>query len=230
MSAGWLIVFAKAPRPGLVKTRLAPPLDLEQAAALYEAMLDDVLEASAAWAKRFDLEAVLAIHPPDALAEVVPRALPAFRLQAQRGQDLAQRMANAFAEAAAAGAPFALLRGSDSPALGPDHVEAALGRLEAGDDLVLTPDAGGGYALIGQRRPRRALFDVPMSTRDVLRHTLAIADSLGLQSSTTRATIDLDHVEDLVAIESLDPAESSDLCPRTVEAIRDLRSTGVLST
>ena len=227
MKPGWLVVFAKAPRPGMVKTRLAPPLDLEQAAELYAAMLGDVLEVSGRWADRAGLEAVLAFHPPDAVAEMLRRCPPPFRLQAQSGPDLSARMANAFAEGASAGARFVLLRGSDSPALGPAHLDQAISALESGEDLVLTPDGSGGYALIAARRARSELFALPMSTTEVLSQTLDIANSLGLRVTLTDPTPDLDQVEDFACLDTLSAQETSDLCPRTVEAIADLRESGV---
>lgn len=228
MSRGWLIVFAKAPRPGLVKTRMAPPLSLEQASWLYEAMLADVLDASADFAAEFDLEPVLAFHPPDAVGEMIGRTPPAFRLQVQRGEGLAERMANAFAEAAAAGAPFALLRGSDSPALGRAQIEAASLHLEAGTEVVLTPDRAGGYALVGQRAPDPRIFDVPMSMDDMFERTVSRCADLGLSVHETKPTFDLDRIEDLGSLDSVSPDRASDLCPRTVEAFAELRRLGVL--
>jgi rSAM/selenodomain-associated transferase 1 len=228
LSRGWFIVFAKAPRPGLVKTRLSPPLSLDQCADFYEQMLSDVLEASARFAAEFDLEPVLAFHPPDAASELIHRAPPGFRLQAQRGTGLGERMANAFAEGAAAGAEWVLLRGSDSPGLGFDQVGTAVSRLKAGDDLVLTPDEGGGYSMIGLRKPCRELFDVQMSAQDMLQRTVETANRLGLGSTLTSPAFDVDRVADLAAVDSLAVEESSDLCPRTVEAIEALRSDGVL--
>ncbi|MEM9176608.1 MAG: DUF2064 domain-containing protein [Myxococcota bacterium] len=228
MKRGWLIVFAKAPRPGLVKTRMSPPLGLDQAAELYEAMLADVLDASARFAAELDLEPVLAVHPPDAVAEMVGRAPPSFRLQVQKGLGLAERMANAFAEAVAAGAPFALLRGSDSPALDQTQIEVAKLQLEGGTDVVLTPDGGGGYAMVGQKAAEPRLFEVPMSTDDMIDRTVSLCADLGLAVHETKPTFDLDGVDDLQAVESLPSGRASDLCPRTVEAIADLRHRGVL--
>ena len=174
MSRGWLVVFAKAPRPGLVKTRLSPPLSADESAELYEGMLSDVLEASARFAVALDLEPVLAFHPAGAANELIHLAPPGFRLHVQRGMGLADRMANAFAEGAAAGAGWVLLRGSDSPVLGLAQVEAAARQLDRGADLVVTPDSGGGYAMVGLRRPCPALFEIPMSTPDVLALTLDV--------------------------------------------------------
>jgi len=232
LSRGWLIVFAKAPRAGLVKTRFAPPLSLDQAAVLYEAMLSDVLVESARAAAEYDLEAVLAFYPEDGMRELLSRCPHPFRLQRQTGNGLAERMANAFAEAAAGGAPFALLRGSDSPALDRAHVGDMVDRLKAGDDLVLTPDLGGGYAMIGQSMsrsgPEAALFDVPMSTGEVLAETRKIANQFALHHSLTQPTFDLDSVEDLHSLDALSLEVSSDLCRHTVEAISNFRKSGVL--
>lgn len=228
MSRGWLVVFAKAPRAGLVKTRLSPPLSLEQAAGLYDAMLADVLETSRRWAADFDLEAVLAFHPPDAVAEMLRRAPPEFRLQEQRGPDLATRMANAFAEGEAASAPFVVLRGSDSPALSVEHLRQAIAAIERGDDLVLAPDGGGGYALIAARHAPSALFEIPMSTAEVLGQTLDMASSLDLAWSLVDETHDLDRIDDIAWFEALPSAEGSDSCPHTVQAIAELRQRGVL--
>jgi rSAM/selenodomain-associated transferase 1 len=222
VSRGWLIVFAKAPRPGLVKTRMSPPLSLDECAELYEAMLVDVLEASAGFAATLDLSPVLAFHPPDAALELIRYAPPGFRLHVQRGADLAERMANAFAEAAAAGASRILLRGSDSPGLEYALFETAMSRLDAGDDVVLTGDQSGGYALIGLRAPQPALFELAMSAHDVMEQTLRIAGSLGLRSSITTPCFDLDRVDDFRCLDALSPAQSLDLCPRTVKLISSL--------
>jgi len=77
---GAVIVFAKAPRPGLVKTRMAPPLSPDQAAELYSNLLDDVLEATGVFAEALGLSAVVAVHPPDACSEIALRAPRNFRV------------------------------------------------------------------------------------------------------------------------------------------------------
>ncbi len=226
MSRGWLVVFAKAPRPGLVKTRMSPPLSLDEAALLYGEMLADVLAASARFASQLDLDPVVAFHPADAARELVHRAPPGFRLQAQHGRDLGERMARACREAAAAGVDRILIRGSDSPALGIEPFEQTLARIDSGDDLVLTPDQDGGYAMIGLRTPESRLFQITMSTASVLDDTLARAAALGLRASTTDPAFDLDTVADLWRFRAWlreRPAPvASDLCPRTLEALDSL--------
>ena len=228
MSRGWLIVFAKSPRPGLVKTRMSPPLTLLQAAELYETMLADILDASLRFAKELDLDPVLAYYPPDAASEFMDRAPAGYRLQEQRGLDLNGRMANAFAQAAAAGVTRILLRGSDSPALDLDVHQGMLDRLDNGDDLVLTPDQGGGYALIGMRTARPAVFELPMSTDQVMEQTLTAARAIGLKSSLTKPGFDLDHVGDFHCFDSLPTESLLDLCPRTVASIALAPLRGVL--
>lgn len=100
---GVLIVFAKEPRPGLVKTRMTPPLPPEIAAELYAHLLDDVLQATADAARELGFAPVLVVHPPEAVKALAERAPAGFRVSAQRGPDLGARMAVALAEAAAGG-------------------------------------------------------------------------------------------------------------------------------
>lgn len=228
MSRGWLSVFAKAPRPGRVKTRFTPPLSPEDAASLYAAMLRDVLPASAAFARRLGLEPVLHFDPPDAARELERLAPAGFRLLPQRGRGLAERMANAFEEASAAGAERVLLRGSDSPGLDLATCEEALALLDGGADVVLTPDQGGGYALIALKAPHSELFDVPLSTRSVFDQTVARARAKGLVVSATRVSFDLDVASDLARLDAIEPSRSSVLCPETVQIVRDFRARDVL--
>jgi len=199
VSAGSLVVFAKAPRPGTVKTRLCPPLRPEQAAELYACMLDDVLETSAAACRELHLAALLAVHPPDAVAELAARA-PGFHVLAQRGADLGERMEAAAAEAAGRLPGAVLLRGSDSPALSLEAIRAALAAL-ASADLVVAPGADGGYDLIALAAPAPGLFRHPMSTSSVLDDTLAAARARGLGCQVLPfQTFDLDTPPDLARL------------------------------
>jgi rSAM/selenodomain-associated transferase 1 len=228
VSRGWLIVFAKAPRAGQVKTRLCPPLSSAEACEFYRAMLADILEATLEFAQALDLLPVLAFSPSDAEVAFKELSPDGFRLQKQQGRDLSERMANAFAEAETAGAERILLRGSDSPALDFAHHQAVIDALDTGDDLVLTPDQGGGYTLIGMRRSCPAIFDFPMSTESVLEQSLAAARSLGLRSSLTPPSFDVDTVGDFQFFDDLALAPSVGLCPRTIQALLTLPGCSVL--
>lgn len=222
-SAGTLVVFAKQPRPGLVKTRLCPPLDPAEAAELYACMLEDVLHASAAFAGRLGLDAVLAVHPPEACAELARLAPTPFRVIRQRGAELGSRMGWALREAAAAGARKVLMRGSDSPCLDGSAIATALAALERAD-LVIAPDRDGGYGLVGLRRPAAELFEHPMSTRSVLDDTLANARRLGLSHELLEPGFDIDSARDLALLASARGAHNAQLCPRTLAMLdaRDL--------
>jgi rSAM/selenodomain-associated transferase 1 len=215
-----IAVFAKPPRPGLVKTRMSPPLSPEQAAALYRAMLDDVLATTAQLVRQRGLEAMLCCHPEDGCSDMVMRAPKQFRVVAQRGRDLASRMSWAFAEAAAGGATRMLLRGSDSPAMRVEQIEEALETLEE-CDVVICPDASGGYALVGLRGPAPGLFDHPMSTDSVLCDTLSNAQSLGLVARTMTGCFDLDTVGDFAHLARAREEGETEQCPRTIKYLDD---------
>ncbi|MEE8581130.1 MAG: TIGR04282 family arsenosugar biosynthesis glycosyltransferase [Myxococcota bacterium] len=220
---GAILVFAKAPRSGLVKTRMSPPLSLDEAAELYAHMLDDVLVATAEIAALLDLAPVLVVHPGEACAELADRAPKAYRIIPQRGRDLAERMTWAMAELASGGISPILLRGSDSPVLGEEIVRQAVEALES-NDLVLCPDLDGGYNLVGLRSPAAGLFDHPMSTETVLEDTLASARTLGLRANLLPPSFDLDTAADLAELARLRGESTALLCPRTIAYLdeRDL--------
>jgi rSAM/selenodomain-associated transferase 1 len=210
-----IVVFAKAPIPGRVKTRMIPPLSPDQAAAFYAAMLADVLDVTAEFAERRGLEAVLAVDPPDRCGELARRAPQGYRVVAQRGPGLSARMGWAVAEAAAGGHERVLVRGSDSPALEPAILDAALDALDD-CDLSVCPDLDGGYSLIGVHRPWPGLFDHPMSTDRVLEDTLANATRLGLAPRVLPPRFDLDTAGDLAHLARARDAGEANGCRRTL--------------
>jgi glycosyltransferase A (GT-A) superfamily protein (DUF2064 family) len=125
----------------------------------------------------------------------------------------------AIREAAASGANRILLRGSDSPTLDLERIEAVLVSLDE-FDLAISPDLGSGYNLLGVRKPTPGLFDLPMSTRTVLEDTLANAAALGLRTEVQLASFDVDTANDLnrLAAARVGPCAScvADMCPRTL--------------
>jgi len=223
VSRGSLVVFAKQPVPGAVKTRLSPPLSSEEAAELYRAMLADVLVESARAARAAGLDPVLAVHPGRAARELVDRAPAPFRAVAQCGPGLAQRMAWALGEAAAAAGWPVLLRGSDSPALSAEAICAAAEAL-ARSDLVIVPDRDGGYSLVGLRRPAPGLFDHSMSTDRVENDTLMGAKRIGLSSVRLDPSFDIDTIADLRHLAEGRTRGLAPRCPRTLRYLdeRDL--------
>ena len=214
-----LVVFAKEPVPGRVKTRLVPPFSPQQAAEFYAAMLDDVLDSSASLARELGIGAWLAVDPPGALRALARRAPTGFRVVPQRGANLGERMGWAVREAFASGARRVLIRGSDSPAVDGEKIRSALTALSE-SDLVVSPDLDGGYNLVGLRVPAPGLFDHPMSTRTVLEDTLANARAAGLRCDLQEPAFDIDTAEDLVhlarARRGPNRTEITKLCSRTL--------------
>jgi hypothetical protein len=209
---GALVVFAKWPEPGAVKTRLCPPLSPEQAAEFYDAMLADVLAAMAREAPARGLALVLAVHPRERAGDFAARA-PGWRIAAQEGADLSARMEHAAARELAHGAACVLLRGSDSPALGAEVLDAALAAL-ARVDVALSPDRDGGYNLVALRRFEAGLFSHAMSTSRVLEDTRAAAHALGLTSEVLAPCFDVDTSAEFALLRDARPRAGT-RCPRT---------------
>jgi rSAM/selenodomain-associated transferase 1 len=214
-NSGVLVVFAKHPQPGYVKTRMTPALTPELAAAFYAEMLADVLAESARACEALGLCGVLAVSPTEAMRSMADIAPSGFRIVAQSGPDLGARMAHEVAGALATGTRRIVLRGSDSPALGEALLTQIFRALEAAD-VVASPDLDGGYSAIGLRGPAGEIFDHKMSTREVLRDTLARAENAGLATRTLEACFDLDTLEDLQHLARVRHELPIERCPRTL--------------
>ena len=205
-SAAALVLFAKAPVPGEVKTRLCPPLTPDEAATLHGTFVMDALESSAAAAsrglpkqgpKRFDR--ILACWPSsDHVFFQIMQERHHVGIIDQVGDDLGARMAAAADAMFARGYQRVLLAGTDLPDLPESVYEEALSLLTT-HDVVLGPSFDGGYYLIGLGRPAAELFrDVPWSTDQVLRVTLAKAKEAGLSAAQLSMQRDIDTLDDLL--------------------------------
>ncbi len=190
-----LVVIAKEPLPGRVKTRLCPPLEPEHAAALAEAALADTLDAVASTdAPRRAL--VLDGSPG-------PWLPAGFDVIAQRGDGLAGRLANATRDVGEA----LLIVGMDTPQVTGALLADALRTLaEPGVDAVLGPTSDGGYWTIGLCDPDPAVFDdVPMSTAGTGAAQRDRLEQLGLRTVELGVLRDVDTYEDAVAVAALAP-------------------------
>lgn len=203
-----LLVFAKAPVPGRVKTRLIPALGAVRAAALHARLVDQTLAITSrvdAWRTE------LWCHPdrenPD-LVECAGRHHAVLR--EQTGIDLGERMHNAFVTTLAE-AERAVLIGTDCPGLRVDHISRAFEALRVGADAVLGPAIDGGYYLIGLGDPEpEAFVDVPWGSETVLASTRQRLQGLGLRVSELPMLRDLDRPQDLRYFPALDTALRSD--------------------
>jgi rSAM/selenodomain-associated transferase 1 len=188
-----LVVMAKEPLPGSVKTRLCPPLSPEQAATLAEAALADTLTA-VAWTPARRRVLVLDGSPG-------PWLPPGFDVVAQRGDGLAARLANATRDV---GEPLVFL-GMDTPQVTRALLCTALDRLAAGD-AILGPTADGGYWTIGVREPDPSVFeDVPMSSAGTAAAQRERLARLGLRTAELEALRDVDTYDDAVAVAAAAP-------------------------
>ncbi len=193
-----LIIFAKEPVPGQVKTRLSPPLSAETAARLYQGFLCDTLEEMERLAA---LRLALAYSPAGSQTYFQNLAPPGVNLFPQEGADLGERMARAFDRGFGAGFEVVLLRGSDTPDLPGSVVLEAAAVLESGQaQVALGPALDGGYYLVGLTAPHPELFrEVAWSGPEVLGDTLARARRLGLKVHLLPQWPDIDNFEDLAA-------------------------------
>jgi rSAM/selenodomain-associated transferase 1 len=188
-------VMAKVPGATPVKSRLHAVLTEPRSTELYRCFLLDRLDALAGVP---GIVPVVAFTPPEAAARMAALAPPSFRLIAQEGEALTERLVRLF-DRLLKEHPAALAMDSDSPTLPMAYVTEAVAIVTADEaDVVVGPSDDGGYYLIGLRAPRPELFvDVPWSTADVLGVTLARARGLGLRVRLLPAWFDVDTEADL---------------------------------
>jgi hypothetical protein len=191
-----LVVVAKQPRPGQTKTRLTPPLSGEQASALYECFLLDMLALMRQAAAHIALTPIIAYYPEG--SESYFRALaPDFDLLLQQGNDLSARLNNATTHCLTHGYDQVVIMDSDSPTLPVTNLIEAFTALDAADVSIGTCDDGG-YYCIGLKRPAPPLFlNVTMSTETVSRSTLEQAAQAGLSVALLPQDYDIDYGSDL---------------------------------
>jgi uncharacterized protein len=220
--ANALVVMAKAPLAGQVKTRLVPPFSYEDAAELYACLLSDLLESLRSFgsADRF-----VAYSPPDCaalFATIVPQEFICFP---QRGQDLGERMRVVFENRLEQGYENVVLVGSDLPALPQQFLSEAFTVLQSGNkDVVVGPNRDGGYYLIGARRTVPEIFtNIAWGNDQVLLTTLQRLDQLSLRVALLPEWFDVDTPADVSRLRSLRGERNSGLLPRTARWLEQRR-------
>ena len=195
-----LIVLAKTPVPGRVKTRLCPPCTPEQAARVAAAALADTLDTVTSTPAAARVLVVDGDHPaPAGWARAV-----------QRGGLLGERLTHAYADTLRPGVA-SLLIGMDTPQVSPVLLEEAVERLSAdGTDAVLGGAEDGGWWALGLRDPRHAkvLRHVATSTSQTGTRTLAALRSRGLRVAQLPVLRDVDTATDAHAVAARCPAGS----------------------
>jgi uncharacterized protein len=221
-----LVIMAKAPRPGSVKTRLAGNLSVQAVAELYRCLLSDTISLA------HSLDRVkVAIMCPESDVEELSRAVTeTVPIVPQAGYGLAAGLESVFAHFAGSGDQRVIAFNSDSPHLPASVLEGAFDMLES-HDVVLGPTHDGGYFLVGAKASHPDLFTREgMGTANALEALLTQARALGLSQHLTEPFYDIDVEGDLtrLAVElRLAPARA----PRTAtllkqweQATEDLRT------
>lgn len=198
-----MVLFAKAPIPGQVKTRLCPPLTPDEAASLHGSFVLDSLERSkaATLQQKLALDRILACAPAaDHVFFKILGERHGIRLIDQIGDDLGAKMHQAASTLFGEGYRRLLIVGTDLPSLPLSIYRDALAQLDR-HPVVIGPALDGGYYLLGLTRAVPELFDqIPWSTGEVLTATIARADAAGLSVGQLQPWRDVDTIEDLRSI------------------------------
>ncbi len=223
-----LVLFAKAPIPGQVKTRLCPPLSPDEAASLHGSFVLDGLERSktAIQHDRLALDRFVACAPSaDHVFFKILGERHGVGLLDQIGDDLGTRMHHAAVTVFGLGYRRIVILGTDLPSLPLTIYREALALLDR-HDIVLGPAEDGGYYAIGLTRPTPDLFQaIPWSTADVLTRTVAKAEALGLKVASLPPWRDVDTLDDLQAL--IAEAERDARRPKR-EQVFSMRTAGTL--
>jgi hypothetical protein len=193
------ILFARAPAPGRVKSRLWTHLTPEQACRFHCASVNDTAElldqALPAGIPRWIFFSEQFVPDSDGARDL--RLPSAFRSEAQEEGNLGERMSAAFLRAFASGARRVVIFGSDSPTLPAATARQAFDLLDQAD-VAFGPAEDGGYYMIGCRRFDPELFRaVEWSTRQSFQQTLANAQRLGYEAAFLQPWFDLDQWQDV---------------------------------
>lgn len=213
-----LVVVAKAPVVGKVKTRLCPPLTYEQATSLYSGFLLDTIEIALQVAN----SAVLAVCPSKEDAEQLAELLPGtVSYIVQNNPGLTDALLTSFEQCLAMGYQKVLCISSDNPTLPTSYLEQAIAKLDE-VEVVLGPSEDGGYYLIGAKAPYPILLeDMVWSTDTVLKETLERATSANISHALLPLWYDLDTYQELARFIT-ELAEDSDGAQHTRKALGSL--------
>jgi rSAM/selenodomain-associated transferase 1 len=213
-----VVVFARLPEAGVVKTRLAGRLSGEAAAELYAAFVTDLLAelCNGPWTFRVAVAG-------DKAAFAARFGLEAGTCMAQSGEDLGARMDAVFRLALEReGFARCILVGSDLPQLDRARVSRAVAALAGGEsDLVLGPALDGGYYLIGMAKPQPVFAGIPWSSATVLSRTRERADALGLRCALLAEDFDIDTGDDLERLKEWLGPRSAACLPATRKALAE---------
>ena len=191
-----LIIFAKNPLPGTVKTRLSPPLTPGDAATLYSCMILDSVEMARTLC---GITPFIFFQNDHSAAAYFKTLAPEIISTPQRGEELGERMKNAFAEIFNRGFAEVAIIGTDSPDLPPEYIIEAFALIEQEHaDVVFGPAEDGGYYLMALKRVWEELFSgLPWSSSELLAASVEKANNIRLGVSFLPEWHDIDTEADL---------------------------------
>lgn len=191
-----LVIMAKAPKPGMVKTRLTESLPSSAVTALYRCLLEDTL----ALATSLTSVEVAVMCPESDQKELAHLLGNKVQVVAQKGEGLAAGLNSVFRHFTAAGRRNVIAFNSDSPHL-PRSVLGSAFEILAMHDVVVGPTHDGGYYLVGAKAAHPALFESDrMGTKSALDRLLARAKVLELSTGFTAPFYDIDVANDLIQL------------------------------
>ena len=191
-----LVIMAKAPKPGMVKTRLTESLPSPAVTALYRCLLEDTL----ALAKSLTSVKVAVMCPESDQAELVDLLGGTVPVVAQEGEGLAAGLTSVFRHFTAPGRQRVIAFNSDSPHLAPSVLGSAFEMLTT-HDVVVGPTHDGGYYLVGAKAAHPSLFEGgSMGTRSALDRLLTRTKVLDLSTGFTEPFYDIDVANDLLLL------------------------------
>jgi uncharacterized protein len=191
-----LVIMAKAPRSGIVKTRLMQSLPSPAVTALYRCLLEDTL----ALATSLTSVEVAVMCPESDQGQLAHLLGHDVQVVAQKGEGLAAGLTSVFRHFTAAGPQHVIAFNSDSPHLAPSILDSAF-EILATHDVVVGPTHDGGYYLVGAKAAHPALFESdPMGTSSALDRLLTRSKVLELSTGFTEPFYDIDVAKDLILL------------------------------
>ena len=215
-----LVIMAKAPRPGMVKTRLSQSLPSPAVTELYRCLLEDTV----ALAKSLNGVEVAVMCPAPDVEELTRLLGNTVQIVPQKDEGLAAGLTSVFAHFTAAGQHHVIAFNSDSPHLAPSVLHNAF-EILAMHDVVVGPTHDGGYYLVGAKAAYPTLFENDgLGTRSALERLLARTKALELSTHLTEPFYDIDVAGDLIRLApelKLAPARA----PRTAAWFKEWEQT-----
>jgi uncharacterized protein len=191
-----IILFTRVPISGQTKTRLIPFLGDDECADLHKAFINDIYQTC----RKVQCDILIYCTPIEEkqiLQEIIGSENSFYN---QVGNDLGEKMRNAFKESFEIGYESCILIGTDIPTIKVDYLKEAFLSLET-KDVVINPTEDGGYYLIGMKQDYPSIWNIKRyGTNTVIKDTILQIEKLGLSVKVGASCCDIDTKEDLMQL------------------------------